>query len=466
MTDMTDRGPNGPGQVRDQVLSFMKDRARPGIPRRPEPEATRPPASQVPSFSELSEYKQLQAQQMAGEQLGVENPFYQCHEGLAGATTRIGGRELINFASYDYLGLNSHPKVQAAAKAAIDRYGISASASRIVAGERPIHQQLEDKIAAFYGVDEAVVFVSGYLTNVSVLATLLGPQDLIVHDEFIHNSALTGARLTGAHRRFFRHNDLADLERILLTFKGQYRRVLVLVEGVYSMDGDIADLSRLIQLRRQYGFWLMVDEAHSLGVLGQYGHGTFQHLGCDPKDVDIWMGTLSKTTASCGGYIAGSSELATLMKGVAGGFVYSVGLAPALAAAALKSFELIETEPERIARARRNGSLFFDLARKAGLDTGVSVGYSVIPVIVGDSLRAVRLSNDLRAAGINALPIIHPAVPEGKARLRFFVTSEHTPEQIASAVKLTAELLAKLEAENFGIGSIDVEAVLKELSNS
>jgi len=460
--------PGGEGKrvsdaVRDQVLSFMKDQslqskkaARPAVPVE---------GRRAPAFEDLPEYKQIMATAAAGEQLGMENPFFREHNGAAGATTVMDGREFINFASYDYLGLNRHAEVIAAGKQAIERYGISASASRIVAGERPIHSALEAKLAKFYGVDAALAFVSGYLTNVTAIATLLGPDDLIIHDEYIHNSALTGAKLSGAHRRFFRHNDAGDLERVLRSATGRYRRTLVIVEGIYSMDGDIADLRRLIELRSRYGFWLMVDEAHALGVIGATGRGSAEHAGCNPRDVDIWMGTLSKTTASCGGYIAGSEALVTLLKAHAGGFVYSVGLAPALAAVALTSLDLIDKETERVARMRENGRFFFTLARERGLDTGVGTGCSVTPVIVGDSLRAAQLSNDLYEAGINVMPIVHPAVPEGQARLRFFITSEHTREQLEYAVARTAEKLELLAQRNFGIGSVDVEAVLRRMAS-
>jgi 8-amino-7-oxononanoate synthase len=451
-------------EVRDQVLSFMKDHARSPAPKRAVRVPTPTEAEPAPTFAELPEHKQIVAQAAAGDQLGIENPFFRSHAGAAGATTVVDGRTLINFASYDYLGMNQHPLVREASKQAIDRYGISASASRVVAGERPIHGDLEKKFASFYGVDAAIVFVSGYLTNVTTLGTLLGQQDLIIHDEFIHNSVLTGAKLSGAHRRFFKHNDCEDLERVLRSVAGRHRRVLVAVEGVYSMDGDVTDLPKLLELKAQYGFWLMVDEAHSLGVIGKTGRGTAEHYGCNPRDVDIWMGTLSKTTASCGGYIAGSEALVNVLKSSAGGFVYSVGLAPALAAAAYTSLDLIDREPERVARMHRNGKLFFDLARERALDTGVGVGCSVTPIIVGDSLRAAQLCNDLHDAGINVMPIIHPAVPEGLARLRFFITSEHTPEQIEFAISKTAEKLDALVERNFGIGSVDVESILRRMA--
>lgn len=415
-------------------------------------------------FEDLPEYKKLMAHKAVSVMAGVENPFYRSHEGAAGATTVIGGKELINFASYDYVSANTHPKVLDAAKAAIDRFGISASASRLVAGERPLHTALETRLADVYGTEAAVCFVSGYLTNAAAVSTLVGPKDLVVHDELIHNSVLAGVKLSGATRRFFRHNDAADLEKVLNGVAGSFDRILVIVEGVYSMDGDIANLPELVRLRSRYGFWLMVDEAHALGVLGKTGRGTFEHFGIDPTSVDLWMGTLSKTASSCGGYIAGSRALIEILKAEAGGFVYSVGLAPVLAAAALASIEVLQTETERVEALRRNGHLFLDLARQAGLNVGTSAGYSVVPVIVGDSLRAVQLSNELLEAGVNALPIIHPAVQEGLARLRFFLTADHTPEQIARAVSLTAELLKDLERRKVGLGSIDIQQAAKFIS--
>lgn len=424
-----------------------------------------PPAQQrqAARFEDLPEYKRVAMQRIAGELLGVANPFYRSHDAAAGATTRIGGREFINFASYDYLATNTDPHVAASAKQAVDRFGISASASRLVAGERPGHIELERKLAAVYGVDAAVCFVSGYLTNVAAIGCLMGPQDLVIHDEFIHNSALAGIKLSGAARRLFQHNDVDSLETILKTLSSDFRRILVVVEGIYSMDGDIADLPALLELKARYGFWLMVDEAHALGILGKTGRGTFEHFGLDPRDVDIWMGTLSKTTSSCGGYIAGSRALADILKAEAGGFVYSVGLSPVLAAAAIAGLDILQSEPERTERLGRNGRLFLEEARAAGLDTGLSAGHSVVPVIVGDSLRAAQLSNDLLAEGINVLPIIHPAVPEGMARLRFFITCNHTEEQIRHAVALTAEKLKSLLDRNFGLASLDMDKMMQLL---
>jgi 8-amino-7-oxononanoate synthase len=220
--------------------------------------------------------------------------------------------------------------------------------------------------------------------------------------------------------------------------------VLICVEGLYSMDGDHPDLARFVQVKSDHDAWLMVDEAHALGVLGPRGHGIAEHLGVDPRSVEIWMGTLSKTLSGCGGYIAGSSALVEYLKVKAPGFVYSVGLSAPLAAAALASLALLEAEPVRVARLHDNGLRFLDQAQARGLDTGLSLGFAVVPVIVGDSAQAAVLADRIYKRGLNALPIIYPAVPEKGARLRFFVTSEHTADQIDEAVRITAEELAEI----------------------
>jgi 8-amino-7-oxononanoate synthase len=403
------------------------------------------------TFTDLPGMSELQTQKAVADVLNVANPFFRVHDGRAGATTSIAGREHLNFASYNYLGLNGHPQVNAAAKAAIDQYGTSVSASRLVAGERPIHGELERRLAEFLRVDDALVFVSGHATNVAAIGQLMGAKDLVVHDALIHNSVLVGAELSGSTRRPFAHNDLDALEDLLDVSRHHHERCLIVVEGLYSMDGDSPDLARLVRIRDRYDAWLMVDEAHSLGVLGATGRGLAEDAGVDPADVDIWMGTLSKTLSGCGGYIAGSAALVDYLKFLAPGFVYSVGLAPPVAGAAIASLGLIVAEPERVAKLGDNGRLFLDLARTAGLDTGNSRGSAVIPVMVGDSLRAVYLANRLLDRGINVLPIVHPAVPERAARLRFFITAEHEPAHIRAAVETTAEEIAKLTEVGFGI---------------
>jgi 8-amino-7-oxononanoate synthase len=386
------------------------------------------------SFERHPAYARLLISQTAARQFHIDNPFFRVHEAAAGATTMIGGREYINFSSYDYLGLNGHPRVKKAAIEAIEHYGTSASASRLVAGERPVQRDLEHALAAFYGVEACIAFVSGHATNVSTIGSLFGAKDLVLHDALVHNSVLEGIRLSGAHRRSFPHNDWEVLDDLLSDIRGGFQRVLIVIEGHYSMDGDTPELSHFVEIKNRHGALLMVDEAHALGVLGRTGHGIAEHCGIPGDAVDIWMGTLSKTLASCGGYIAGSRALVELLKYTASGFVYSVGLSPPLAATALEALQLVEAEPWRVQRLRENGRSFLAQARARGIHTGLSQGYSITAAIIGSSLRATRISNHLFEKGINVQPIIHPAVEEKAARLRFFLSAMHDEGQIRMAI--------------------------------
>jgi 8-amino-7-oxononanoate synthase len=388
-------------------------------------------------------YQQLRIMTDGAARLGISSPFFKNHEGIAGGRTRIGGREFLNFSSYNYLGLSGHPVVSGAAKAAIDRYGTSVSASRAVSGERPLHRDLERAIAGAYGVDDAVVFVSGHATNVTTIGYLFGSRDLILHDELIHNSTLQGIQLAGARRLPFPHNDWAALDAMLSQQRREFERVLIVVEGIYSMDGDFPDLPQLVEIKRRHKVFLMVDEAHSFGVMGATGLGIREHFALSGGDVDIWMGTLSKTLAGCGGYIAGSTALVEHLKFLAPGFLYSVGMPPPVAASSLAALQLMRQEPARVATLQARGSQFLELARKAGVDTGTSAGISVIPAIVGSSLRAARLSQALFERGINAQPILYPAVPEKLARLRFFMCCEHSETDIQDAVSAVAAELER-----------------------
>lgn len=269
----------------------------------------------------------------------------------------------------------------------------------------------------------------------------MSSEDLILYDELSHNSVVTGAKLSRATALPFKHNDPIALANLLELRRRAHRQVLIAVEGLYSMDGDAARLRDLIEVKRAHQAWLMVDEAHGLGVLGATGRGIAEHALVNPADVDIWMGTLSKTLASCGGYVAGRRELIDILKYQAPGLVYSVGLAPPLAAAAETALDLMLKEPERVERLRANGGLFLKLAKEAGLNTATSEGHAIVSVIVGDILLAGRLSDRLLARGLNVLPIIYPAVPLKSTRFRFFITSEHTSAQISSAVRILAEEL-------------------------
>ena len=414
--------------------------------RESQPESTSGLLRSTPNFAQIPDkfcrfdkfpgYEKVAIPQAAARALGIENPYFKSHEGIADATTLIGGKTYINFSSYNYLGLCGDPRVSQAAKDAIDRYGTSASASRLVAGERPIQRELEEAIADLYEVDDCVVFVSGHATNVTTIGTLFGPKDLIVHDSLSHNSVIEGIKLSGATRRAFAHNDPQALEQVLSEIRGNFERVLILIEGLYSMDGDIPDLPKFIDIKNRYKAFLMVDEAHSLGVLGQTGRGLREHFNIPGKAVDIWMGTLSKSFASCGGYIAGEKALVEHLKYAAPGFVYSVGIAPAMAAASIEAIRIMLAEPERIAGLRERAMYFLEQAKAKGFDTGFSQGYAVVPVIIGSSLKATKLSQKMFELGVNVQPIIHPAVEEKAARLRFFISHTHTPAQIDQVLAL------------------------------
>jgi 8-amino-7-oxononanoate synthase len=396
------------------------------------------------TFAKMPEYRRLKETMQLLAQTGVPNPYFTVHQSVTRDTTVIGDRELINFCSYNYLGMSGDPEVSQAAKEAIDRYGTSVSASRLVSGEKAIHAELESALARLVGAESAMVYVGGHATNESTIGHLFGPGDLILHDALAHNSIIQGAILSGARRRPFPHNDWQELDSILREGRSEYRRVLVVLEGVYSMDGDFPELPRFIEVKTRHKAFLMVDEAHSIGTMGRTGHGIGEHFGTDPRQVDIWMGTLSKSFGSCGGYLAGCREMIEYLKYTSPGFVYSVGLSPPNAAAALASLNVLQNEPQRVARLQARASLFLQLARERGLNTGLSNHTPVVPVITGNSLVALQLSHRLFERGINVQPILYPAVEESAARLRFFITACHSGEQIRCAVEATAEALKEI----------------------
>jgi len=440
-------GPLSKRAAADKLLEKL--RTSPGTnhlekPRRARPQ---PVLRRAADFSALPEFQTLRMQRATADMLKLDVPFFRLHEGRAADTTTVDGHKALNFSTYDYLALNGDPRVVVAAKNAIDRYGTSVGASRPTAGERPIYRELEATLARFCGTEAALCFVSGHATNVSVIGCLLNSKDVIFADGLAHNSLIEGAKLSGATCLVFTHNDLDALETLLREHRSRFRRAMIVVEGLYSMDGDVPDMERLLALKRKHDAWLLVDEAHSDGVLGERGRGIAEEQGIDPGEVEIWMGTLSKAFASTGGYIAGSHALIEFLKTHCAGFVYSVGMPPVMAASALAALQIIDQEPERVAALRANGSLFLQKARAAGLDVGVSIGASVVPVIVGDTLMTVVLANRLLERGLYVTPIIFPAVGEKQARLRFFITARHTTEQIETAVNLTAQELTRLRQE-------------------
>jgi 8-amino-7-oxononanoate synthase len=405
-------------------------------------------------LSKLEGFREVRMIREAAEFLGISDPFFRVHEGIAGAETVIDGRSFVNFASYNYIGLNGHPDIVSATRAAIERYGTSVSASRPVSGERPVHRDLEHALARVHGTEDCVVLVGGHSTNVTVIGHLLSREDVIVHDALIHNSIVQGAILSGARRVPFPHLDHEAADRLLRETRPRGGHALLVIEGHYSMDGDVPDLPAFIAAARRNRAWLMVDEAHALGVLGPRGFGTADRFGVDPGEVDIWMGTLSKSLVSCGGYIAGSKDLVDFLKVAAPGFVFSVGMTPPAAAAALAALELLEREPERVRRLNDRATLFLRLAREGGLDVGGSIGASIVPIVTGSSIRAGRLAQALFDRGVNVQPILYPAVPERAARLRFFATASHTEEQIRDTVDILLEVSRRVASEPSDLAAV------------
>jgi 8-amino-7-oxononanoate synthase len=436
------------GKDVNALLSMMRKApsattARPDLPER----------NYDTRFESLPQYQQITFQREFAKFAKLEVPYYRQHDVRAGAETILEGRKLTNFASYDYLGLNGHPEIVAASEEATREFGTSVSASRISAGERSIHRHLERLLAKNYATEDCVAFNSGHAGGVSTIASLMGPKDIIFHDVLSHNCIVVGAQLSGATRRNFAHNDLDALETLLESERHRFERAMIITEGLFSMDGDGPDLARLVALKKKFGCWLMMDDAHALGVLGARGRGIFEHQNVDPAGVDLWFGTLSKTLVGCGGYVAGNAIVIDLLKCHAPGFVYSVGMPASNAAASAKALEIMNREPERVAKLQANSQLFLRLAKAKGLDTGDAWGYAVIPVIVGETARTLVLSEQLKNKGYNAFPILPPGVPEKSSRLRFFINATHSEAQIAGAVEAVAATLDEIR-------DVSVKAIL------
>ena len=343
-----------------------------------------------------------------------------------------------SFAHYDYLDLGRDRRVLDAAKQAIEEYGVGAGASRLVGGELSGHRLLETEIAQFLGVESALCLISGYITNVSLITHLMTREDLVLVDEAAHNSIMVGAQMSRAGMMSFRHNDLDHLAALLTQHRGSHTRVVVAVEGLYSMDGDIPDLPRLIELCQRHAAWLVIDEAHSIGVLGATGRGITEHFGLPASSVDLIIGTMSKTFASCGGIIAGKQAIIEWLRYTLPGFVYSVALPPPIVAAVRSALAIVVDEPWRVTRLRDSSAYFLREARRRGLDVGSAVGAAVIPVLFSDIAEAIRAGNAALAAGYYVPPIVQIAVPKDAPRLRFFVTAGHSKAEIDGVLEVLA----------------------------
>lgn len=344
----------------------------------------------------------------------------------------------VSLAHYDYLGLARHPEVLRSATEAVNTFGSGVGASRLVGGERLAHRALERDLAKFLGVGDVLTLISGYLTNVTLINHLLGPRDLVLIDELAHNSIVLGAKSGRFECQTFEHNNLDDLERRLEEARGQYRHVLVVVEGLYSMDGDIPDLPRLIEIKQRHDAWLLVDEAHSYGVLGQHGRGITEHFDIDPGLIELSVGTLSKSFVSSGGFICASEDIIAWLRFTLPGFIYSVGLAPATVASAHAALNVLKGDKERVARLKRKSRLFLDSARAAGLDPGDAIGEAVVPLMFESPEQTMMVSQVLMEHGIYAPPIVQVGVPKDQPRIRFFFSAEHRDQDILRAVDIAA----------------------------
>lgn len=354
-------------------------------------------------------------------------------EGASGPRATIDGREMLMFASYNYLGLITHPKIKKAAIDAIEKYGTGAAGVRLLAGTTKIHEELEAKIAEFKGAEDAVTYSSGYVTNLAAISTLCGRGDLVIIDKLDHASIIDGCLLSGATHRSYLHNNMESLERILSN-SGRYINKLIIVDAVYSMDGDVSNLPEISRLAKKYNAKVMVDEAHSIGVLGKTGHGIEEHFGL--KDaVDIHMGTLSKTIPSIGGYLAGDKDLINFLKHHSRPFIFSASLPPVAAATAIACFEVIESEPERIINLQKNVKQFKDGLNSMGYNTMNSTT-SIVPILVGEEEDTLKLCQVVNDEGIFICPILFPAIPKGTNRLRAHVLATHTSEDIDKALDI------------------------------
>jgi glycine C-acetyltransferase len=354
------------------------------------------------------------------------------------AVCTYDGKRVINLASNNYLGLATHPKLREAAIAAIRKYGVGSGAVRTIAGTMRIHMELEEKIARFKNVEACVVFQSGFTANAGTVSAILGKEDFIISDELNHASIIDGARLSRAKIKVFRHKDMAHAEELLQEVQHESGRKLLITDGVFSMDGDIGPVDKLCDLADKYGAIMMVDDAHASGVLGRNGRGSVDHFGCHGR-VDVQVGTLSKAIGALGGYVCGTRDLIDFLYHRARPFLFSTSHPPSVAATCIAAFDLLEQEPERMERLWDNTRYFKQELGRAGFNIGgVNTPASespITPIIVGEGRTAMEFSRALFDAGVMATGIAFPTVPEGKARIRTIMTSEHTRAQLDQALE-------------------------------
>jgi 8-amino-7-oxononanoate synthase len=360
---------------------------------------------------------------------------------LGGAKVRVNGRVMGMYASYSYLGLIGHPRINEAAKKAVDQWGTGTNGVRTLAGTLTLHNELEETIADFKHTEAAITYTSGYVTNLTVISTLMGRGDYVFSDKINHASIVDGCLMSGAEFRRFRHNDMAHLEGLLKNAPPDVAK-LVIADSVFSMDGDIINLPEVVELCKKYHAWLMIDEAHSVGVLGAKGTGIEEHFGLGDV-IDIKMGTLSKTIPSVGGYVAGKKDLIDYLRHGSRAYIFSAALPPAQAAAALEAFKVILDEPERIERLNQNTRQFIGGLKSMGFDT-LLTETAIVPVLCGTDEKAFELTKRCQENDVFVLPVVSPAVQEGMSRLRATVTAAHEPDDIEQAMDVIYEAGKKM----------------------
>jgi len=388
----------------------------------------------ITKFEESREYEEFAKRRKELDDIGMADPYFIPHDSWLKDTSIIDGKEVINLGSYNYLGLSGHPETMQAAKEAIDKYGTSASGSRLIAGEKPLHRDLEKAIAEWKHTEDSIVLVGGHSTNVTFVGNFCNSRDIILYDALSHNSIVQGCMLSQSDTKAFPHNKFAALEHMLKTAREKYEKILIVVEGVYSMDGDIAPIPEFVKLKNKYGAFLMVDEAHSGCVIGEHGGGVDEYFDLKPEDIDIRMGTLSKGLGTCGGYLAGKKSLMDFLRYNLAGFMFSVGISPPLAAATMKAIEIIQRDNTAVQNLHRNIRDFVEEAHKRGFNTCLAGETAIVPIMVGEDIDAYTISFKMLDKGVFVPPAVYPAVPKHQARLRFCLISEHKKEQILYAL--------------------------------
>ncbi len=399
----------------------------------------------ITKFSDSREWKEFYERKQALETAGTKDPYFIPHDSALKATSIIEGKEIINLGSYNYLGFSGSEATNQAAIEALLKYGASCSGSRLLAGEKPLHAELECALAKWKHTEDAVVLVGGHSTNVTFVGNFCNKKDLILYDALSHNSIVQGCELSKSDTKAFPHNDLGTLEYMLKTARDKYEKILIIVEGVYSMDGDIAPIPDFVRLKNKYGAFLMVDEAHSTCVIGKNGGGVDDYFDLNPEDIDIKMGTLSKGLGTCGGYLCGSKELITYLRYGLPGFVFSVGLSPALAAATLSAVNTMLNGNPEVAKLHENIQTFMSEAKRRGFDTCLAGETAIIPIMIGSDANAFFVSEKLLDRGVFVPPAVFPAVPHNQARLRFSLTSLHTKDQLLYALEVLDQIFQEME---------------------